>query len=202
MFYNLLLTHQRVPSCTPLRVFQRILSWLSWMLWKGSQSMGPGASKSFLSLLWYQQDGDWEETLQTLPASSSLEWAECSAAKFTISSFFLFAMSAESSGLMFNLLFLHHSSARHFCLQQNVTELPWSKGFTQSQICWKRTDLTFPSLTISETSNKHELRAIRCFADTVQSGLQVEQISLLRWRSLFIKALFEEFCFISPATVF
>lgn len=32
--------------------------------------------------------------------------------------FFLFAMSAESSGLMFNLLFLHHSSTRHFHLQQ------------------------------------------------------------------------------------
>lgn len=171
------------------------------MLWKGSQSMGPGASKSLLSFLWYQQDGDWEETVQTLPASSSLEWAECSAAKFTISSFFLFAMSAKSSGLMFNLLFLHHSSTKHFCLQQNVAELPQSKGFTQSQTCWKRTDFPFLNF-ISETSNKHALRAVRCFADTVQSALQVEQISLLRWRSLFIKALFKEFCFISPATVF
>lgn len=87
-----------------------------------------------------------------------------------------------------------------FAFSKNVAELSLSKGFTQSQTCWKTID--FPSLTISEISNKQELRAIRCFADTVQSALQVEQISLLRWRSLFIKALWEEFCFISPATVF
>lgn len=35
--------------------------------------MEPGASKSFLSFLWYQQYGNGEETLQTFPACSFLE---------------------------------------------------------------------------------------------------------------------------------
>lgn len=66
MFYNLFLTHQRVPEIFPTNLVMTVINVME-------RKSEHGASKALLSLLWYQQGGDWEETLQTLPASTSLE---------------------------------------------------------------------------------------------------------------------------------